>query len=192
MKFLKYVITAMLLLLTLAIAGCGEDKFVGNWYNRTDNTIGKSVITKEKNKEKTYNDAEYAMGYQEQRYDAGRDANGRIIINFRYTWTDRFIFNVILNEKDGKLYGTYKDLDVNIEYDEKSKKLLGRSSKVPIVIEGINEKDFDVKKVREEIKANITKKFNELKEEHNRNPIMFVVGDIEFIDDPSKVPHPNG
>ena len=52
MKLLKYIVTTMLLLMTLVVAGCGEDKWVGTWYDKTDNYISKSVITKEKNKDK--------------------------------------------------------------------------------------------------------------------------------------------
>lgn len=146
MKLLKYIVTAMLLLTTLLMAGCGEDKFVGTWYNRVDNAISKSIVTKYKNKDKTYDDAEYAMFYSEDQYAAGFDQSGRQIINYRYIWTDKFIANIPMTEADGKLNSSYQDIDINVEYDDKTKHLLCRSSKTPIVIEAINEKDFDVKK----------------------------------------------
>ena len=100
MKLLKYIVTTMLLLMTLVVAGCGEDKWVGTWYDKTDNYISKSVITKEKNKDKTYNDAEWIMGYVEEQVDTGKTSNGTPIYNFRYNWTDKFVFNVQLTEKD--------------------------------------------------------------------------------------------
>lgn len=164
MKLLKYIVTAMLLISTLAIAGCGEDKWVGTWYDKTDNYISKSVITKEKNKDKTYNDAEWIMGYAEEQVDTGKTSNGTPIYNFRYNWTDRFVFNVQLTEKDGKLTGTYKDIGVEVEYNEKNKTLISRTSNTSIVGESFNDKNFDVKKVQEELKAKITKEFNEAKE----------------------------
>ena len=160
MKLLKYIVTAMLLISTLAIAGCGEDKWVGTWYDKTDNYISKSVITKEKNKDKTYNDAEWIMGYAEEQVDTGKTSNGTPIYNFRYNWTDRFVFNVQLTEKDGKLTGTYKDIGVEVEYNEKNKTLISRTSNTSIVGESFNDKNFDVKKVQEELKAKITKEFN--------------------------------
>ena len=193
MKLLKYIVTAMLLISTLAIAGCGEDKWVGTWYDKTDNYISKSVITKEKNKDKTYNDAEWIMGYVEEQVDTGKTSNGTPIYNFRYNWTDRFVSNVQLTEKDGKLTGTYKDIGVEVEYNEKNKTLISRTSNTSIVGESFNEKNFDVKKVQEELKAKITKDFNEAKEKNNKSFFkLFIIGDIEFVDDPAKVPHPNG
>lgn len=193
MKLLKYIVTAMLLLTTLLMAGCGEDKFVGTWYNRVDNAIGKSIVTKDKNKDKTYSDAEYAMFYSEDQYAAGIDQSGRQIINYRYIWTDKFIANVPMTETEGKLNGSYQGIDMNVEYDDKTKRLLCRSSKTPIVTEAINEKEFDVKKVREEIKADITKKFNEAKaQNNNRKYKLVIIGDIEFVDEGKKGPLPNG
>lgn len=193
MKFLKYVVTAILLLSTMLMAGCGEDKWVGTWYSKTDNYISKSVVTKEKNKDKTYNDAEWIMGYVEEQVDTGKTSNGTPIYNFRYNWTDKFVFNVQLTEKDGKLTGTYKDIGVEVEYNEKDKTLISRTSNTSIVGESFNEKNFDVKKVQEELKAKITKEFNEAKEKNNKSFFkLFIIGDIEFVDDPAKVPHPNG
>ena len=193
MKLLKYIVTAMLLLITFVVAGCGEDKLVGTWYDKTDNYISKSVITKEKNKDKTYNDAEWIMGYVEEQVDTGKTSNGTPIYNFRYNWTDKFVFNVQLTEKDGKLTGTYKDIGVEVEYNEKNKTLISRTSNTSIVGESFNEKNFDVKKVQEELKAKITKEFNEAKEKNNKSFFkLFIIGDIEFVDDPAKVPHPNG
>lgn len=193
MKFLKYIITTMLLLTTLLMAGCGEDKWVGTWYNKEDNYISKSVVTKEKNKDKTYNDAEWIMGYVEEKVDTGKTSNGTPIYNFRYNWTDKFVLNVQLTEKDGKLTGTYKDIGVEVEYNEKDKTLLSRASNTSIVNESFNEKNFDVKKVQQELKAKITKDFNEAKEKNNKSFFkLFIIGDIEFVDDPAKVPHPNG
>lgn len=193
MKFLKYVVTAILLLSTMLVAGCGEDKWVGTWYDKMDNYISKSVITKEKNKDKTYNDAEWIMGYVEEQVDTGKTSNGTPIYNFRYNWTDKFVFNVQLTEKDGKLVGTYKDIGVEVEYNEKDKTLISRTSNTSIVGESFNEKNFDVKKVQEELKAKITKEFNEAKEKNNKSFFkLFIIGDIEFVDDPAKVPHPNG
>lgn len=193
MKFLKYIITSMLLLTTLLMAGCGEDKWVGTWYNKEDNYISKSVVTKEKNKDKTYNDAEWIMGYVEEKVDTGKTSNGTPIYNFRYNWTDKFVLNVQLTEKDGKLTGTYKDIGVEVEYNEKDKTLLSRASNTSIVNESFNEKNFDVKKVQQELKEKITKDFNEAKEKNNKSFFkLFIIGDIEFVDDPAKVPHPNG
>ncbi len=193
MKFLKYIITTMLLLTTLLMAGCGEDKWVGTWYNKEDNYISKSVVTKEKNRDKTYNDAEWIMGYVEEKVDTGKTSNGTPIYNFRYNWTDKFVLNVQLTEKDGKLTGTYKDIGVEVEYNEKDKTLLSRASNTSIVNESFNEKNFDVKKVQQELKAKITKDFNEAKEKNNKSFFkLFIIGDIEFVDDPAKVPHPNG
>lgn len=193
MKFLKYIVTTMLLLSTLLMAGCGEDKWVGTWYEKTDTYISKSVITKEKNKDKTYNDAEWIMGYVEEQVDTGKRSNGTPIYNFRYNWTDKFIFNVQLTEKDGKLIGTYQNIGVEVEYNEKAKSLLSRASNTSIVGESFNEKNFDVKKFQEELKAKITKDFNETKEKNNKSFFkLFIIGDIEFVDDPAKVPHPNG
>lgn len=193
MKLLKYIVTAMLLISTLAIAGCSEDKWVGTWYDKTDNYISKSVITKEKNKDKTYNDAEWIMGYVEEQVDTGKTSNGTPIYNFRYNWTDKFVFNVQLTEKDGKLTGTYKDIGVEVEYNEKNKTLISRTSNTSIVGESFNDKNFDVKKVQEELKTKITKDFNEAKEKNNKSFFkLFIIGDIEFVDDPAKVPHPNG
>jgi|GEM_PF-4630216 len=193
MKFLKYVVTAILLLSTMLMAGCGEDKWVGTWYSKTDNYISKSVITKEKNKDKTYNDAEWIMGYVEEQVDTGKTSNGTPIYNFRYNWTDKFVFNVQLTEKDGKLTGTYKDIGVEVEYNEKNKTLISRTSNTSIVGESFNDKNFDVKKVQKELKTKITKDFNEAKEKNNKAFFkLFIIGDIEFVDDPAKVPHPNG
>ena len=193
MKLLKYIVTAMLLLTTLLMAGCGEDKFVGTWYNRVDNAISKSIVTKDKNKDKTYSDAEYVMFYSEDQYAAGIDQSGRQIINYRYIWTDKFIANVPMTETDGKLNGSYQNIDMNVEYDDKTKHLLCRSSITPIITEAINEKEFDVKKVQEEIKANITKKFNETKvQNNNRKFKLVIIGDIEFVDEGNKGPLPNG
>lgn len=193
MKFLKYIITSMLLFTTLLMAGCGEDKWVGTWYNKEDNYISKSVVTKEKNKDKTYNDAEWIMGYVEEKVDTGKTSNGTPIYNFRYNWTDKFVLNVQLTEKDGKLTGTYKDIGVEVEYNEKDKTLLSRASNTSIVTESFNEKNFDVKKVQQELKEKITKDFNEAKEKNNKSFFkLFIIGDIEFVDDPAKLPHPNG
>lgn len=68
-----------------------------------------------------------------------------------------------------------------------------RTSNTSIVGESFNDKNFDVKKVQEELKAKITKEFNEAKEKNNKSFFkLFIIGDIEFVDDPAKVPHPNG
>lgn len=184
MKLLKYIVTTMLLLMTLVVAGCGEDKFVGTWYNKADNNvISKSIVTKDKNKEKTYNNEESMLYYAPEDVVAGTEANGRKIINRRYTWTHSVIATIPLTEKDGKLYGKFQNIDVNVEYNEKNKTLLSRNSKVPIVDEAINEKNFDLKKVQEELKAEITKKFNEEKAKTNAIPYRrATIGEIEFND----------
>ena len=133
------------------------------------------------------------MDYGVQQVDTGKTSNGTPIYNFRYNWTDKFVFNVQLTEKDGKLIGTYKDIGVEVEYNEKDKTLISRTSNTSIVGESFNEKNFDVKKVQEELKAKITKEFNEAKEKNNKSFFkLFIIGDIEFVDDPAKVPHPNG
>ena len=184
MKLLKYIVTTMLLLMTLVVAGCGEDKFVGTWYNKADNNvISKSIVTKDKNKEKTYNNEESMLYYAPEEVVAGTEANGRKIINRRYTWTHSVIATIPLTEKDGKLYGKFQNIDFNVEYNDKNKTLLCRNSKVPIVDEAINEKNFDLKKVQEELKAEITKKFNE--EKAKTNAITYrraTIGEIEFND----------
>lgn len=184
MKLLKYIVTTMLLLMTIVVAGCGEDKFVGTWYNKTDNNmISKSIVTKDKDKEKTYNDEESVLYYAPEEVVAGTEPNGRKIINHRYTWTHSVIATIPLIEKDGKLYGKFQNIDVNVEYNEKNKTLLSRNSKVPIVDEAINEKNFDLKKVQEELKAEITKKFNEDKAKVNATPYRrATIGEIEFND----------
>lgn len=184
MKLLKYIVTTMLLLMTLVVAGCGEDKFVGTWYNKADNNvISKSILTKDKNKEKTYNNEESMLYYAPEEVVAGTEANGRKIINRRYTWTHSVIATIPLTEKDGKLYGKFQNIDLNVEYNDKNKTLLCRNSKVPIVDEAINEKNFDLKKVQEELKAEITKKFNEEKAKTNAIPYRrATIGEIEFND----------
>ena len=184
MKLLKYIVTTMLLLMTLVVAGCGEDKFVGTWYNKADNNvISKSIVTKDKNKEKTYNNEESMLYYAPEEVVAGPEANGRKIINRRYTWTHSVIATIPLTEKDGKLYGKFQNIDFNVEYNDKNKTLLCRNSKVPIVDEAINEKNFDLKKVQEELKAEITKKFNEEKAKTNAIPYRrATIGEIEFND----------
>ncbi|WP_293686935.1 hypothetical protein [uncultured Phascolarctobacterium sp.] len=184
MKLLKYIVTTMLLLMTLVVAGCGEDKFVGTWYNKADNNvISKSIVTKDKNKEKTYNNEESMLYYAPEEVVAGTEANGRKIINRRYTWTHSVIATIPLTEKDGKLYGKFQNIDFNVEYNDKNKTLLCRNSKVPIVDEAINEKNFDLKKVQEELKAEITKKFNEEKAKTNAIPYRrATIGEIEFND----------
>lgn len=184
MKLLKYIVTTMLLLMTLVVAGCGEDKFVGTWYNKADNNvISKSIVTKDKNKEKTYNNEESMLYYAPEEVVAGTEANGRKIINRRYTWTHSVIATIPLTEKDGKLYGKFQNIDLNVEYNDKNKTLLCRNSKVPIVDEAINEKNFDLKKVQEELKAEITKKFNEEKAKTNAIPYRrATIGEIEFND----------
>lgn len=184
MKLLKYIVTTMLLLMTLVVAGCGEDKFVGTWYNKADNNvISKSIVTKDKNKEKTYNNEESMLYYAPEDVVAGTEANGRKIINRRYTWTHSVIATIPLTEKDGKLYGKFHNIDLNVEYNDKTKTLLCRNSKVPIVDEAINEKNFDLKKVQEELKAEITKKFNEEKAKTNAIPYRrATIGEIEFND----------
>ena len=184
MKLLKYIVTTMLLLMTLVVAGCGEDKFVGTWYNKTDNNmISKSIITNDKDKQKTYLNEESALYYAGEEVKAGTDANGRTIINHRYTWTHSVIAKVPMTEKDGKLYGKFQNIDFNAEYNDKNKTLLCRNSKVPVVEEITNEKNFDLKKVKEELKAEITKKFNEDKAKTNNTPYRrFTIGEIEFND----------
>lgn len=184
MKLLKYIVTTMPLLMTLVVAGCGEDKFVGTWYNKADNNvISKSIVTKDKNKEKTYNNEESMLYYAPEEVVAGTEANGRKIINRRYTWTHSVIATIPLTEKDGKLYGKFQNIDFNVEYNDKNKTLLCRNSKVPIVDEAINEKNFDLKKVQEELKAEITKKFNEEKAKTNAIPYRrATIGEIEFND----------
>ena len=184
MKLLKYIVTTMLLLMTLVVAGCSEDKFVGTWYNKADNNvISKSIVTKDKNKEKTYNNEESMLYYAPEEVVAGTEANGRKIINRRYTWTHSVIATIPLTEKDGKLYGKFQNIDFNVEYNDKNKTLLCRNSKVPIVDEAINEKNFDLKKVQEELKAEITKKFNEEKAKTNAIPYRrATIGEIEFND----------
>lgn len=191
MKFFRYIITAMLLLATLMTAGCGEDKFVGTWYQRVGNIMSKSVITKDKNKDNLYHDAEWLMGYTEERVQAGRDANGHLILNYRYKWYDKFVTNVPMTEKDGKLSGEWQGMKVDVEYDEKTKNLICRNSKLPIVTEAQNEKNFDWKKVREEIKGELTKQFNEAKEKNNNSPgfKLFMLGEIEFDDNPAPGAH---
>lgn len=185
MKFFKYIVTMMLLFTTFMLAGCGEDKFVGTWYQRMDNIISKAVITKDEKKDKLYHDAEWLMGYTEEMVQAGRDAKGYTIVNYRYKWYNKFVTNVPMTEKNGKLSGEWNGINVEVEYDEKSKNLICRSPKLPVVTESINEKNFDWKKVREEIKADITKKFNEAKERNNKPGFkLFIIGDIEFDDDP--------
>lgn len=184
MKLLKYIVTTMLLLMTLVVAGCGEDKFVGTWYNKTDNNmISKSIVTKDKNKEKTYNDEESILYYAPEEVVAGTEPNGRKIINHRYTWTHSVIATIPMTEKDGKLYGKFHDIEFNAEYNDKNKTLLCRNSKVPIVGESFNEKNFDLKKVQEELKAEITKKFNEDKAKVNAVPYRrATIGELEFND----------
>lgn len=184
MKLLKYIVTTMLLLMTLVVAGCGEDKFVGTWYNKADNNvISKSIVTKDKDKDKTYNDEESVLYYAPEEVVAGTEPNGRKIINRRYTWTHSVIATIPLTEKDGKLYGKFHNIDLNVEYNEKNKTLLSRNSKVPIVGESFNEKNFDLKKVQEELKAEITKKFNEEKAKTNAIPYRrATIGEIEFND----------
>lgn len=109
--------------------------------------------------------------------------NGRKIINHRYTWTHSVIATIPLTEKDRKLYGKFHNIDLNVEYNDKNKTLLCRNSKVPIVDEAINEKNFDLKKEQEELKAEITKKFNEEKAKTNAIPYRrTTIGEIEFND----------
>ena len=192
MKFLKYIVACMLLLTTLLLAGCGEDKFVGKWYDRVGNVITRSDIQKDKKDDKIYRDAEYVLTYVEEKIPAGRDNNGRQIINFRYTWSDKFVMNIPFTKKDDKLYGTFKGIDFNVEYNEKNKSLLCRNSQVPLVTEAISEKNFNLVKVRDEIKADITKSFEEVKKQNNSNPFTWIViGDIEFVDE-RKGPLHNG
>ncbi|MGM9529894.1 MAG: hypothetical protein ACI3XH_07865 [Phascolarctobacterium sp.] len=142
MKLLKYIVACMLLFTTLLLAGCGEDKFVGKWYDRVGNVITRSDIKKD--------------------------------------------------QKDDKLYGTFKGIDFNVEYNEKNKSLFCRNSQVPVVTEAISEKNFNLVKVRDEIKADITKSFEEVKKQNNSNPFTWIViGDIEFVDE-RKGPLHNG
>lgn len=189
MKLFKYLALAVLVIASMALAGCGGDKYVGTWYARQGKAIYRDVIEKDKNDAKAYTEASHAFFYAEEMIPAGRNEKGRQVLNFRYTWTEMPGITVRMTEKDGRLYGkadvgNFKDEVQIIEYNDKNGTLVCRTSLVPIDIESKKEKDFDMNKEREELKKMLTTEFNDVKKEldkRHRSPIAY--GNLEFVDE---------